>query len=190
MTKEVLKFQEFIYLDKPVRTVKIDNQDWFVGKDVCDILEYQNAPDTIDKILDEDEKGVSTIYTLGGNQEMKIINESGLFHLIFQSRKKLAILFRKHVTSVILPAIRSTGSYISEQTKLKQDKIHDLSILIKDKHSDIFQTQKDLYELKKDLKRLEKERETIILNFSQLSLEFKQEIELPEIVEPIKVEEL
>lgn len=175
MSENLVKPQEFFYLEKPVRTVKIENQDWFVGIDVCNILEYANHRDAIEKTLDDDEKGVATIYSLGGNQEVKIINESGIFHLIFKSRKPEAVKFRKFVTSVVLPAIRTTGSYTSQQTKIKQDSIQNLSLLIKEKHSAIFETQKALHEQKKDLKRLEKEREDLILNFSQLSIEFKEQ---------------
>jgi prophage antirepressor-like protein len=61
--------------------------------------------------LDNDEKGVSTIYTLGGNQEMAVVSESGLYALIFQSRKPEAKMFRKWVTSEVLPALRRTGEY-------------------------------------------------------------------------------
>lgn len=110
-----------------VRTVVIDGEPWFVAKDIAAILEYRNAPD-MTRILDEDEKGTQIVRTLGGNQEMNttqivrsipsrgnpnisVINESGLYHAVFQSRKPEAQDFRKWVTSEVLPSIRKTESY-------------------------------------------------------------------------------
>lgn len=96
--------------DKEVRTLLIENEPWFVAKDVCDILEHSNSRQAIQE-LDEDEKGVSNVYTLGGNQKMAIVNESGLYNLIFKSRKPEAKSFRKWVTAEVLPSIRKTGSF-------------------------------------------------------------------------------
>jgi prophage antirepressor-like protein len=93
-----------------VRVITQDAQPWFVLSDVCDVLEIANSRNVIDR-LDEDEKGVHTVDTLGGPQEMSIINESGLYNLIFTSRKPEARRFRKWVTGEVLPAIRKTGSY-------------------------------------------------------------------------------
>jgi prophage antirepressor-like protein len=67
--------------------------------------------------LDDDEKGVSNVYTLGGMQKMLCINESGLYHLIFTSRKGEAKAFRKWVTSEVIPSIRKTGSYSIPQVE-------------------------------------------------------------------------
>lgn len=83
---------------------------WFVAKDICDILEIANARDAI-STLDDDEKGVAFTDTLGGKQEVNIINESGLYNLIFRSNKPQAKVFRKWVTSEVLPAIRRHGHY-------------------------------------------------------------------------------
>lgn len=94
-----------------MRVVMRDGCPWFVAKDACEILEIQNASDTVSKGLDEDEWGIDTVYTPGGNQEMLIVSESGLYALIFKSRKSEARAFRKWVTSVVLPAIRKTGGY-------------------------------------------------------------------------------
>lgn len=94
-----------------LRVVGSPEAPWFVAKDVCDVLEIQNHRDTLAKMLDEDEKGVDTIYTLGGAQDMLTVNESGLYCLIFRSRKPAARVFRKWVTAEVLPAIRRTGRY-------------------------------------------------------------------------------
>jgi len=83
---------------------------WFVAKDVCDILEIANGRDAV-SALDEDEKGVAYTDTPGGKQEVNIINESGLYNLVFRSNKPQAKAFRKWVTSEVLPAIRKQGHY-------------------------------------------------------------------------------
>jgi prophage antirepressor-like protein len=100
------------FQDRAVRTVLIDGAPWFVAKDVCDILEIQNSRDTLAKLLPESEKGVDSIYTLGGNQSVQIVNEPGLYRLIFQSRKPEAEQFKTWVFNNVLPQIRQTGFFI------------------------------------------------------------------------------
>lgn len=107
------EMQIFAYGDAMVRTLDKDGDTWFVAKDVATILEYGHTPHLL-RILDDDEKGVHKVDTLGGTQDMAIINESGLYHAIFQSRKAEAQRFRKWVTSEVLPAIRKTGGYGEE----------------------------------------------------------------------------
>ena len=94
-----------------IRTTMIDGEPWFVAKDLCMILEIQNSRDTLAKVIDEDEKGVANLYTPGGFQKMSVLNESGLYHLIFVSRKPEAKAIRRWVTGTVLPSIRRTGSY-------------------------------------------------------------------------------
>ena len=97
----------------PVRAVKDESGNpWFVAKDVCDVLEIKNSRDTLNKCLDEDERGVDIIYTPGGNQEMTIVSEAGLYSLILRSRKPEAKAFKRWVTHEVLPSIRATGGYI------------------------------------------------------------------------------
>jgi prophage antirepressor-like protein len=98
----------FNYGEKQVRTVVKDNEPWFVAKDVCEILEIDS---TQTRRLDDDEKGAHTVSTLGGDQTLSTINESGLYALIFRSRKPQARLFRRWVTGTVLPAIRHTGTF-------------------------------------------------------------------------------
>lgn len=95
----------------PVRVQLINGEPWFVATDVCQVLDIKNSRDTLAKVLDEDEKGVATIYTLGGQQKMQVVTESGLYHLVFVSRKPEARKFRKWVTSEVLPSIRKKGFY-------------------------------------------------------------------------------
>jgi hypothetical protein len=91
-----------------VRVVAVDGETWFVAADVLGVLGLDRK--ALDR-LDADEKGVSSIHTLGGNQEMTVINESGLYSLVLGSRKPEAKRFKRWVTAEVLPAIRKTGSY-------------------------------------------------------------------------------
>lgn len=109
----------FQFQSTTVRTVIKDGEPWFVAKDVCDVLEIGNSRDVV-AALDEDEKGVDNIDTLGGKQNLNVVNESGLYALIFKSRKPEAKTFRKWVTSEVLPAIRKTGKYASPSTAAKR----------------------------------------------------------------------
>ena len=95
---------------RPVRTVEINGEVWFVAKDVADILEIKNIRQNMEE-LDDDEKGVCNIYTPGGMQDMAIISEPGLYKLAFKSRKKEAKKFVRWVTHEVLPAIRRTGRF-------------------------------------------------------------------------------
>ncbi|MBG9721756.1 phage antirepressor Ant [Bacillus mycoides] len=97
-----------------VRTVVQGEAVWFVSKDVCEILELSQPHRSIAR-LDEDEKGRHTMTTHGGKQEMTIINESGLYSLILTSRKPQAKVFKKWVTSEVLPSIRKHGAYMTDQ---------------------------------------------------------------------------
>ena len=83
---------------------------WFVAKDACDCLKIANVSQAC-QTLDEDEKGIYKVYTLGGSQDMMLISESGLYALIMRSNKPEAKVFRKWVTSEVLPSIRKTGGY-------------------------------------------------------------------------------
>lgn len=99
-----------------LRVLRINGNPWFVAKEVCEVLGIVNHIDAISR-LDEDEKGVANIYPLnktkrgGGLQKTNIISESGLYALIFQSRKPFARSFRKWVTNEVLPTIHRTGCY-------------------------------------------------------------------------------
>lgn len=96
--------------NKNIRVQMKDGDPWFVAKDVCDALEIENNRNATAR-LDEDEKGVSIVRTPSGEQQMTIVRESGLYNLIFQSRKPEAKAFCKWVTSEVLPSIRKTGRY-------------------------------------------------------------------------------
>jgi prophage antirepressor-like protein len=92
------------------RTLEIDGEPWFVLADACRALGIKNPSDVAAR-LDEDEKGVAQIETLGGSQMARIINESGLYSQILRSEKPEAKGFKKWITSEVLPSIRKTGGY-------------------------------------------------------------------------------
>lgn len=100
----------FAFEDQLVRTVMIEDEPWFVAKDVCGVLGITKYRDALAR-LEDDERGSVLVDTLGGQQELSAINESGVYALVFRSRKPQAKLFRKWVTSEVLPALRRTGRY-------------------------------------------------------------------------------
>lgn len=102
--------QVWNYESSEIWTVQVNGEPWFVLSDVCKVLEISNSRN-ISSRLEPDEKGVTLVDTLGGAQQMTIINESGLYTVILRSDKPQAKPFRKWVTSEVLPSIRKHGSY-------------------------------------------------------------------------------
>ena len=100
-----------------LRTVMINGEPWFVGKDVADMLGYSNSRDAISNHVFDEDKGVAQIDTLGGPQSMTIINESGFYALVFGSDLPFAKKIKHWVTSEVLPAIRKTGGYSLQMPK-------------------------------------------------------------------------
>lgn len=94
-----------------VRTVIVNGEPYFVGKDVATVLGYAKPTDAIRKHIDDEDRGISKMETPSGVQEMVIINESGLYSLIFESKLDSAKKFKHWITSEVLPALRKTGSY-------------------------------------------------------------------------------
>lgn len=105
---DILPFQ----FDHHAIRVQLDGsgEPWFVAADVCAALELPETHKAVAR-LDDDEKGRNSIPTPGGNQEMTVVNESGLFNLVLGSRKPEAKRFKRWVTHEVLPSIRKTGSY-------------------------------------------------------------------------------
>lgn len=99
-----------------IRTIEIDGEPWFVGNDVAKSLGYTNPRDAILNHVFDDDKGVEKLDTLGGAQNMTVINESGMYSLIFNSRLESAKKFKHWVTSEVIPSIRKTGGYNLPQT--------------------------------------------------------------------------
>lgn len=99
-----------------VRVVEVDNEPWFVGKDVAEILGYSNPRKALIDHVDNEDKGVTKCDTLGGIQEITTINESGLYSLILSSKLPNAKKFKKWVTNEVLPSIRKHGAYMTDNT--------------------------------------------------------------------------
>ncbi|MEG1842546.1 MAG: Bro-N domain-containing protein [Alistipes sp.] len=96
-----------------VRNVVIKGEPWFVAKDICDVLGLVKYRDAIASLDNDEKQGCPLLLdTLGGKQTMTVVSESGMYALIFQSRKPTAKVFKKWVTSEVLPAIRKYGCYI------------------------------------------------------------------------------
>ena len=118
--------------NKPMRTLNLNGEPWFVLRDVCEVLGLGNSRMVADR-LDEDEKGVSQIDTLGGVQNATIISESGLYNVILRSDKPEAKPFRKWVTAVVLPSIRKNGGYIAGQEELSPQELMAKALLVAQK---------------------------------------------------------
>ena len=132
-----------------IRTITIDNEPWFVGKDVAEALGYSNPRKAIGDHVHEDDKGVTKCDTLGGRQDLAIINESGLYALIFGSKLESAKRFKHWVTSEVLPEIRKTGSYQKPMTT--DQKIQLLAQGNVELTEKIDKVDKDLQEFKADM---------------------------------------
>lgn len=124
---EIQNVSTFQFGESSIRVVSISNEPWFVAKDLCNAINISNYRDAIER-LDEDEKGVALTDTLGGQQEMNIVSESGMYTLILRCRdavKKGSVphRFRKWVTAEVLPQIRKTGQYSLSQSVVKIEKL-------------------------------------------------------------------
>ena len=117
--------QLFNFEGNEVRTLKINDEPYFVGKDAANILGYSNTRKALQDHVDlEDKKdGVTIRDSIGRNQKPTVINESGLYSLILSSKMPNAKRFKRWVTSEVLPAIRKTGSYQIPQTPEEQLKL-------------------------------------------------------------------
>lgn len=119
-----------------IRTVEVDREPWLVGKDVAQALGYSNPRKAMSDHVDDDDKGVTKCDTLGGIQEMTIINESGLYSLVMSSKLPSARKFKRWVTSEVLPTVRKHGAYLTpeklEEVLLKPDTLIQLAQNLKE----------------------------------------------------------
>ncbi|MCM3510449.1 phage antirepressor [Rothia sp. P100] len=109
------EIQPFNFNGLQLRALLINGEPWFVAADVANLLGYDLATN-MSRNLDPEEKGIHNMNTLGGEQKVSIINESGLYSAIMRSRKPEAKAFKKWVTNDVLPTIRKTGEYKTPQT--------------------------------------------------------------------------
>ena len=106
----------FNFQSQEIRTFTRDGEPWFVAADVAQALDYRDAHN-LTRILEAYEKDTHIVSTPGNNQEMTIINESGLYSAILKSRKPEAKAFKRWVTCEVLPTIRKTGGYRAPKTR-------------------------------------------------------------------------
>lgn len=110
------ELKQFNFENNQVRTLLINDEPWFVGKDVAEILGYSNPRDALSKHVDSEDKNSVAIHDGNkGNPNLTIINESGVYALVFSSKLKSAKKFKHWVTSEVLPTLRKTGSYATPQ---------------------------------------------------------------------------
>lgn len=113
-----------------VRTMNIGGEPWFVGKDVAGVLGYSNPNDALKKRVDADDKGVAKCDTLGGAQELTIINESGLYSLVLSSKLPTAKAFKRWITHDVIPSIRKNGGYIAGQESMTAEELMAKALLV------------------------------------------------------------
>lgn len=122
-----------------IRGVEIDGESWLVGKDVAERLGYVNPRKALIDHVDDEDKGVTKCDTLGGRQDVTIINESGFYSLVLGSKLPGAKQFKRWVTSEVLPAIRSHGGYLTpqkvEEALLNPDTLIRLATELKDERA-------------------------------------------------------
>ena len=102
-----------------IRTVEVNGEPWFVGKDVATALGYgegKSLANAVANHVDEEDKGVTELMTPGGNQKTVIINESGLYSLVLSSKLPGAKRFKRWITSEVIPSIRKHGAYLTPET--------------------------------------------------------------------------
>ncbi|MEJ8547157.1 phage antirepressor KilAC domain-containing protein [Brevibacillus borstelensis] len=106
----------FSFQERPVRVVVKGGEPWFVAKDVCDILEIANSRDAVSRLDDDEKDAVGLTDTIGRQQTMTVISESGLYGLVMNSRKPEAKDFQRWVRKVVIPSIRKHGAYMTPET--------------------------------------------------------------------------
>jgi len=153
---EIFNNQEF----GSVRAFLKDGEPWFVAKDVCEILDIKNTTDAVNR-LDNEEKATSVIPTQFGDKETNVINESGLYSLVFSSRKTEAKKFKRWVTNEVLPSIRKTGSYSVHQEPLSHAQF-------------LLESAKMMVQFEKDIQALQEQNrvlESRVNTFDRLEVE-------------------
>lgn len=149
----------FNFQGQQVRTVTINGEPYFVGKDTADILGYQNGSRDINRHVDEEDKLKYRFGTSGQDREMIIINESGLYALILGSKLPQAKEFKRWVTSEVLPTIRKHGAYLTdskiEEVLLSPDTIINLATQLKNERAEKEQLKIELEEARKQTSYLD-----------------------------------
>lgn len=178
----------FEYRNKQVRVINKDGGTWFVAKDICEILELDDTSKATTR-LDQSMKGTNSIPTPGGNQEMLIISEAGLYKLIFTSRKPEAEEFTNWVASEVLPSIRKHGMYAKDELLDNPDLLIDIITELKKEREEkrLLQTENKLLSqealtwanrklIEAIVKKYGASKRSGSLGFSEAWREFKKEL--------------
>lgn len=137
-----------------IRTMDRNGQIWFVGKDVAEILGYSNTRDALAKHIDDEDKGVAKCDTLGGAQDLTLINESGLYSLVLSSKLPSAKQFKRWVTNEVLPSIRKTGGYLAGQEQMSDTELMAKALLV---------AQAQIEQRNKEIGRLQKNNSSLMV---------------------------
>jgi prophage antirepressor-like protein len=132
-----------------IRTVTIDDEPWFVAKDITEKLEYRNGSRDIKRHTDEEDRKIATVFDGTQNRKTVLINESGLYGLIIGSQLPNAKKFKHWITSEVLPTLRRTGTYTVPQTTAGQIQL--LAQGHMELEQKIDEVDKDLQEFKKEM---------------------------------------
>lgn len=116
-----------------IRTIVIDDEPWFVGNDVAKTLGYRDLYSALRHNVDNEDKRLCPVSSTSGTQETTIINESGLYSLIFNSKLENAKVFKHWVTSEVLPSIRKNGGYIQNQEQMTPEQIVANALIVANK---------------------------------------------------------
>ncbi|MHD0355946.1 BRO family protein [Enterococcus faecium] len=127
--------QIFNFEQNEVRTVLVNDEPYFVGKDVASVLGYSNTKDALSRHVDLEDKMGSRITTSGQSREMTIINESGLYSLILKSKLPNAKKFKRWVTSEVLPQIRKHGMYATDELLNNPDLLIEVATKLKEERT-------------------------------------------------------
>lgn len=127
--------QIFNFEQNEVRTILVNDEPYFVAKDSAIILGYKRTADAIKQHVDAEDKGVGEIQTPGGVQRMTVINESGLYSLIFGSQLPNAKKFKRWVTSEVLPTIRKHGMYATDELLNNPDLLIEVATKLKEERT-------------------------------------------------------
>lgn len=142
------EIQTFNFENEKVRTLTIDNEPYFVGKDVAAILGYSASRNAIAKHVDDEDKLTHRFSASGQNRNMTIINESGLYSLILSSKLPKAKKFKHWVTSEVLPAIRQHGAYMTDQKAFDVTNRNGLAELLQQAADQLRDKDKQITEMK------------------------------------------
>ena len=152
--------QVFTFQGNPVRTIFIQEEPWWVAKDVCAVLGIVNSREVMNR-LDDDERAYGFFDTPGGKQKITVVNEHGLYEIMFRSNKPEAVEFRRWIKREVLPAIRKSGNYgvadtrhlvesVAEPLKKENEELKSKVIALLEEK--IARQEKDLKEVKKSKK--------------------------------------